>query len=169
MKRVSIVLALLVLATMSLATDIDVKSKVDRSQPIANPPFTNAIKSWQLNPAQACTTISKDIAGFGGFSMQLWDSVKTSGDTIIINMKYQIANKDTVAAFSCEDLADSTVFSADTLIGVAAAASKKGYSKVVDFSEKVPRCGYIRYIIKNNGPDTCRAVRIFPQYNLSTP
>ena len=160
---------ILVLAGIASAAEMDVKSKVDRSQPISNPTTTTAVKTWSLNPAQACTTISKDIAGLGGFSMQLWDSVSGAGDSIIINMKFQIANKDTVTAFNCKGLADTLVFPSDTLIGVAAAASKKGYSRVVDFSSDIPRCGWIRYILRNDGPDTCRAVRMFPQYNLSTP
>lgn len=169
MKRILILTMIVAMAGLAMAADINVKSTVDRSQPITNPPFTSWVKSWQLNPSQACTTISKDIAGLGGFSMQLWDSVKASGDTIIINMKFQVANKDTVDAFSCEGLADSTVYAADTTIGAAAAASKKGYTKTTDFSAKVPRCGYVRYIIRNDGPDTCRAVRMYPCYNLSTP
>ena len=158
----------------SLAQSAMIKGASDMSQPATTyPPGT--IKVYALAAGKACTTKAYPVSGFGAFSMQVWDSVLTGTgnvDTVIINIRFQCANYDSAPFYNMSTwhygatlLTDSIVMAADTLIASTTAASKKR-TFGVDFSDDVPRCAYIRYIILNNGPDAVRALKVFPYHGV---
>ena len=182
MKRITIILAVMALVAAGCisgpepcqAQTAAVKGGADMSQPATTYP-PGAVKTYALAAGAACTTKAYQVSGLGAFSMQVWDSVLTGTgnvDTAIVHIRFQCANYDSAPFYTMSNwyfgktvLADSIVRAADTLIAAAGAATKKR-TFGVDFTPLVPHCGYIRYIIKNNGPDAIRALKVFPVHGV---
>jgi hypothetical protein len=165
-KAITLIVLSLLLAMPALA---QTKLAVDQSQPVAYMPM-GFYASYLLAPAKACTTKTYLVAALGGFSFAFWDSVKTGTgnvDTVIINIKPQIAWRDTSPAFSCQGWATAdSIVCTDTLIGAGTVLTK--WSRGWDFSYSIPRAPYLRYIITNSGPDTLRSLQLYPCHTTST-
>lgn len=158
-----ILAALLILAAAAAtAQEIPVKSLV--KTPDIKKTLNNTQVMITLNPSQACTLNVIDFGPMGGYSVAYWDSVAQGSDkdTLILQLKLQGSNWNTAAAFSSRGFTDSIAFQ-DTLKDSEAGHYMAG---VVDMTGYIPRCNYLRPIITNLGPDTCRGFRIFQLNNV---
>lgn len=104
--------------------------------------------SATLAQNKACTTAAIDVRSLGGFSFQLYDSVKAA-ETGTVTVKMQ-------GAFSVNRPSKSWKMwtaggFADSLPASAVSVTAAGHTQIYDNTYKVPRVPYIRYIITNTG------------------
>lgn len=153
---------LILAAAAALAQEIQVKSAVQ--EPDIRKTTNNTRVMISLNPNQACTLNVIPFGALGGYSVSYWDSVKqgSNKDTIILQLKLQGANYNTASAFSSYGFSDSIAFQ-DTCVSHNAGLY---CPRVYDMTSYIPRVNYLRPIITNLGPDTCRGFRIFQFLNL---
>lgn len=162
MKRLLIiVVSVLMLAAITAADVPTVRTFVESRQPKKNAALGVVIK-YTLAPARACTTDSWQVGGLGGFSLQYADSQRqgTNKDTAILYIRFQVANRDTGAAFNATGM-DSVVCAADTNIS----HTTFRWSRIIDYTTAVKRAMFMRLIVLNNGPDSCHGLKLFPMYN----
>ena len=132
MKRMLFVLVILAVAGAAFA------------QPQVSGLTLTYSKTCTLGIAKACTTDVLSVLNLGGFSFQLWDSVKAdTSSTLTIKVQGSYWNRP--AAFT------STGFT-DSLPVNALVVTQQGiYSGIYDITGTVPRVPWIRYILTNSG------------------
>ena len=166
MKKMITVIALCLLMASAVMAQTT-KLAIDQSQPKAYVPSGFWVR-YNLATNKACTTKTYQIGSLGGFSFAMWDSVSGADSAAILTVKAQVAWRDTNPAFSCTGWNGDSILCTDSLTGGATAVSLVKWTRGYDFSSKVPRAPYLRYIITNIGADAAPGVEIYPLHTTST-
>lgn len=136
MKRLTIIVALLVLSGLAFG------EVVTEGKTII------ATKVCTLATNKACTTAAIDVKSLGGFGIRAWDSVKST-TTGTLTVKIQGCEATTVPT-KANVMWSASAFT-DSLPISALSITAKGPTTRYDWTAKVPRVPYVRYIMTNAG------------------